>query len=138
LHLLTRRAAVKAYQFVDQNHAERFGVEPVFDARRLDRLLELCCGAPDRRILEEESRRELRGVFIELGLQLRRIEVEIRHARQRARIVPFAVLVTGRCESELVRDVAQCRTGQALDIGLALAATPCSYAASKCIGERKL
>ena len=53
MHLRTRGAAIETDQFVDQNDPERLDIKPAFDARRLDRLLDLRGRAPDRWILEE-------------------------------------------------------------------------------------
>ena len=117
-------SSVEAHEFVDQDHAEGFGIEPVSTFRSVDCLPELRCGAPDRRVLEEQPRRKqhVGEVFLGIDLQLRGIEVEIRHARKGARFMPFMIFVARRRNREFLGNVAQRRARDALDIGFSVAA----------------
>ena len=82
--------------------------------------LELVRGLRQRLIEKEQPRAD--GVLghAELGIEPCRvgIDVEMRHARQHARLVPAAETMTGRDEGELAAEIAFGRFRQTLDAGL--------------------
>src|SRR5438270_1036947 len=53
-----RSSAIETDQFMHQNDTQRLEIKLVVGVPRIDRLLELHRGAPDRRILEEQPRRK--------------------------------------------------------------------------------
>src|SRR5450631_2355987 len=58
-----RRSAIEANEFVNQNDAKSFDIEPARACRCLERLSELCCRAPDRSVLEEQARHQRQVLF---------------------------------------------------------------------------
>src|SRR5947209_13122487 len=76
-----RGSAIQSNQFVHQEDAKSFDIETVLGAARVDRLPQFRGSAPDGRILEQKPRCEgdIRVVPFELGLQVGRVEIEIRY-----------------------------------------------------------
>src|SRR4051812_46793289 len=85
--------AAKMHDFMREHHAERFRIKSPFRRRILDRALELECGPPQRRVLEEKSRRQKSSRKVRIGMDLEccRIEVEVQKARRRAGLLPFMI-----------------------------------------------
>jgi hypothetical protein len=78
---------------------------------------------PQPFMLEKQPRGEGHSRDVCLGIErkLRRIEVEIREARQRTQFVPFVILITSRHECELAREPPERRSSQAFDERLPVA-----------------
>ena len=68
------------------------------------------------------NRRDARKSLTRINRQFRRVEVKIRRARRRARVMPFAIVMPCRHQCKLLRDVAQRRPRQTVDICFAVAA----------------
>ena len=75
---------------------------------------------PQRFILEKQPGGEGHTHDGCLG-KLRRIEVEIREARERVQFMPFVILMTGRHECELAREIPERRSRQPFDERLPVA-----------------
>src|SRR6266851_1181551 len=113
--LVLWRAPTQAHELVAQDGAQRLGIERVRSASSLGQRLELLHGLPQRGIVEEEPWRQ--GRLREHGLA--RVDTEEGGAQQGARDLPLIEAGPGGNESELPAEIAQPRTRQALEEGLA-------------------
>src|SRR5258708_21035509 len=120
----TCTVTIDAYELVRQHDAERFGVLPVHRARVLDQRLELEGGLPEGAIVKKQPRLEFDLAEAQRGIGERpaRIDVEISCARQRARFLRSAEIMSGRNEGQLAREIAQGRPGQAFNKGFTVVA----------------
>src|ERR1700726_3651801 len=120
----TRRVTVDANEFVRQQDAKRLRVLPVHRRRVLDQRLELESGFPEIPIVKKQARLELNLAEPQrrIGKRPARIEVEIGCARQRARSLRSAKIMSSRDQSQLAREIAQGRPRQLLDKSLTVVA----------------
>ena len=118
------RPGVEAHELVRQDDAEGSEIGAAVGAGMLDQPHELACRVRQCRVLEEQPRgqRAGRGDRAESRRHAGRIEIEVDEARQKARLLPFMVLVAGRHQGQLAPRVAQPRSRQAFDEGVAIAA----------------
>jgi len=130
-----RRSRIETHQLMRQDDAKRLEIRAAVRVGALDQRRQLECGIPKGPIFEMEPRREVRQ--FRLGERdSGRIEIEIRHARQEPRLMPFVVFVAGRHEGELPAEIALRRSRQTLDECLAVLAIPCSQTTSKWSGPQ--
>src|SRR5882757_6999305 len=97
---------VEAQELVHQHDAEGFGVLLLSEPRLLRLRLELHCGFPQILVEKEQPWLEFRIGETQLGIDQRttRIDIEIGHARQAARLLPAAEPVSGRHEAQFAAE----------------------------------
>ena len=102
---------VETQQFMHQHDAERLGMLPLTQRGIVGQRLELARGLPQVLIEEEEAGLELGFGETQFGIDQRpaRIDVEVREARQRARLLPAEEPVAGRNEAQFVAEFVQPR-----------------------------
>ena len=113
--------AVESDEFMRKHDAKRVEIEPIFRAGTVDQALQLESRVPQRCILEEQPRGKGYVREPQCQIELRGIEVEVRAATARERLVSFAIFVAGRHECELAREIAQIGSRRALHESLSAA-----------------
>src|SRR3984957_15021396 len=121
--LRVRRAAVEPQQLVCQQNAERLAIL-LLPGRTVGgmRRLELRGDRPQVAVVEVQPRLELGFGETELGVEQgsTRVDVEIGHAREQARLLPAIQAVAARHEAQPAAEFASRRFRQTLDQRLAV------------------